>query len=138
MLVFKLSWLGFRFMAGICGLINDGDDGSETRVDDSVGEMNGGCIERPFMFRARLGDGEVIGRSWVWFESITESVASPIDMEDSPPKEGPGNAARGARLIGESGDDEGDGSDRDEESVQETVVVGDESADSDAWVDVLS
>lgn len=29
-LVLRLSWLGFRFMAGILGLINDGDEGSET------------------------------------------------------------------------------------------------------------
>lgn len=28
-LVFKLSWLGLRFMAGILGLMKDGEEGSE-------------------------------------------------------------------------------------------------------------
>jgi hypothetical protein len=42
------------------------------------------------------------------------------------------------RWTGESGDDEGDGSVSGDESVVEKVVVGDESADSEAWVDVLS
>lgn len=44
----------------------------------------------------------------------------------------------GRILIGESGDEDGDGSDNGEESVVDMVVVGDESADSDICVDVLS
>lgn len=50
---------------------------------------------------------------------------------------------RGIRLsdmgnsVGEVGE-EGDGSDSGEESVVEKVVVGEESADSEAWVEVLS
>ena len=128
----RLSWLGFRFMAGIVGLMNDGDVGSETRlVTDDV--ANGGCIDKPFMFLGRRGDGDVMGRS---------RVASPptvrVAMLERPPKDGPGNEARGTRLTGESGEDEGEGSERDEESVQETVVVGDESADSEFCVEVLS
>lgn len=50
----------------------------------------------------------------------------------------PGKLFKGMRLIGESGEEEGDGSDRGDESVVDSVVVGDESADSDACVDVLS
>lgn len=43
MVVFKLSWLGFRFMAGIWGLMKEGEVGSETCVDaDNVGDTNGG------------------------------------------------------------------------------------------------
>jgi hypothetical protein len=34
------------------------------------------------------------------------------------------------RLTGESGDEDGEGSDRGDESVVDIVVVGDESADS--------
>jgi hypothetical protein len=41
-------------------------------------------------------------------------------------------------LTGESGEEEGDGSERGEESVVDSVVVGEESADSDACVEVLS
>lgn len=37
-LVFKLSWLGFRFIAGIIGLINDGEDGSERTLVAVVAE----------------------------------------------------------------------------------------------------
>lgn len=53
-------------------------------------------------------------------------------MDVRPPKVVPGKALRGTRFTGESGDEEGDGSEREEESVHDTVVVGDESADSDA------
>lgn len=41
-------------------------------------------------------------------------------------------------MTGESGEEEGDGSDSGEESVVDSVVVGEESADSDACVEVLS
>jgi hypothetical protein len=44
----------------------------------------------------------------------------------------------GTKLTGESGEDEGEGSDKGEESVVDRVVVGEESADSDIWVEVLS
>jgi hypothetical protein len=109
------------------------------------------------MFRGRLGDGEVMGRS------VLEE--SPIDNEDIAgsgegwcrcgssgggcwggnsdscgnwPKVVAGYDASGIRLTGESGDEDGDGSDRGDESVVESVVVGEESADSDACVEVLS
>ena len=44
----------------------------------------------------------------------------------------------GIRFVGESGDDEGEGSLNGEESVVDMVVVGDESADSDICVELLS
>ena len=44
----------------------------------------------------------------------------------------------GIKVSGESGDDDGDGPERGEESVVESVVVGEESADSEVRVEVLS
>jgi hypothetical protein len=41
-------------------------------------------------------------------------------------------------VTGDSGDELGDGSDIVEESMVDIVVVGDESVESDACVDVLS
>lgn len=40
--VLRLSWLGFRFIAGIVGLMKDdaGDEGSDIRGDER--ELNGG------------------------------------------------------------------------------------------------
>jgi len=119
-------------MGGILGFMNvvEGEAGSERREE----EMEGGWIERPFMLRARLGEGEVMGRS-VLLKSVTVRDDS---VDGRPPKLGPGKDERGIRLTGESGDEEGEGSERGEESAVERVVVGDESADSEACVDVLS
>lgn len=61
--VFKLSWLGLRFIAGILGLMKTGDAGSDAIVFVMVEAITGGWMERPFMFRGRLSPGEVIGRS---------------------------------------------------------------------------
>jgi hypothetical protein len=90
-------------------------------------------MERPFIFLGRRGAGDVMGRSGL--DSEIERLAIPGN-----PLKGAGeNVDRGIRFTtGESGDDDGDGSDRSDESVHETVVVGDDSADSVAWVDVLS
>jgi hypothetical protein len=44
----------------------------------------------------------------------------------------------GIKLTGESGEEDGEGSEREAESVVDMVVVGDESADSVFWVEVLS
>lgn len=40
--VFKLSWLGFLFMAGILGFMKDGEEGSDTWVDEAPEPTNGG------------------------------------------------------------------------------------------------
>ena len=128
--VLRLSWLGLRFMPGIVGLMKEGEEGSDSNEEES--ELKGGWIERPFMFLGRLGAGEVMGRSR--FGSDTVRLA----MLDKPPKEIGAKPWRGARLTGESGDEDGEGSERSDESVHDTVVVGDESADSVVWVDVLS
>jgi hypothetical protein len=130
-------------MAGICGLINTGDDGSDTRLDESE-LANGGWIESPFMFLALLGDGEVIGLSrllmllllLLLLLMLLESFMLRVfKVDDRPPKVVPGKEFKGIRLIGESGDDDGDGSDSEDVSVVR-VVVGDESAEF--CVEVLS
>lgn len=64
--------------------------------------------------------------------SLTVSV---FMLDDKPPKEVPGKLFSGIKLMGESGDDDGDGSDSDDVSVVK-VVVGDESAEF--CVEVLS
>lgn len=128
--VFRLRLLGFLFMAGIFGLMNDGEEGSDGCDEEAAEAAKGGCIERPFMF-LRLGAGDVIGR--ISRGPGSETVRLAID--GMAPKLVPGNALRGTKLTGESGDEEGEGSESDEESVHDTVVVGDESADSDACVD---
>lgn len=54
-----------------------------------------------------------------------------------PPKLVAGNELRGIKFTGESGEDDGDGSDNEDVSVVK-VVVGEDSADSKLCVDVLS
>lgn len=54
------------------------------------------------------------------------------------PKDVAGKDDKGMRLMGESGEEDGEGSDKEDESVMDRVVVGDDSADSEACVDVLS
>lgn len=130
--VFRLSWLGFRLIAGMTGLMKDGDEGSDERFEEEWWPPRGGCMERPFMFRAFLGEGEVTGRDRL--ESLT--VRAFIVLE-SPPKLVAGKEVRGIRFTGESGDDEGEGSENDPLSVVK-VVVGDESVDSEFCVEVLS
>lgn len=66
---------------------------------------------------------------------VTPSVAL---LLKGTPNEVAGKLLSGIRLTGESGDDDGDGSDSGDESVVESVVVGEESADSDICVDALS
>lgn len=61
-LVLRLRRLGFLFMAGIAGLMKDGEQGSDTMVLDEAAAV-GGWIERFFMFLGFLGAGDVMGRS---------------------------------------------------------------------------
>lgn len=60
----------------------------------------------------------------LWKESIPN-----VDLE---------NEDNGTNVTGDSGEELGDGSDNDAESTVDIVVVGDESVESDACVDVLS
>lgn len=58
-------------------------------------------------------------------------------LNDSIPNEAPGKEDIGRRVTGDSGDELGEGSEREDESTVEMVVVGEESVESDACVDVL-
>jgi hypothetical protein len=91
----------------------------------------GAWIDRFFMLRSLLGDGEVIGRSRI-------GASGTLSVVVWRPKGAEVKLLNGRMLMGESGDDDGDGSDSGEESVVDMVVVGDESADSDICVEVLS
>lgn len=86
------------------------------------------------MFLGLRGAGEVMGRC-ARLGSDTERLA----MRDKSLVKGcvGANVERGIRFTGESGEDDGEGSERSEESVHETVVVGEDSADSVARLDVL-
>lgn len=54
------------------------------------------------------------------------------------PKPSDAKEQRGLIATGDSGEELGDGSGREDESMVEMVVVGEESVESEAWVDVLS
>lgn len=58
-------------------------------------------------------------------------------LTPSVPKLVAGKLLSGIRFMGESGEEEGEASDRGEESVVDSVVVGEESADSEVCVKVL-
>lgn len=49
-----------------------------------------------------------------------------------------GNEDNGTSVTGDSGDELGEASDIEDESTVDMVVVGEESVESDAWVEVLS
>lgn len=133
--------LGFRFIPGILGLMNTGEAGSEVTVFDAAWPTDGGWIDSPFMLRGFLGAGEVIGRCKVLISgelSTGVGAGAGFNVVACELKEVAGKLFNGTNPTGESGEDEGEGSESGEESVVDRVVVGDESADSDICVDVLS
>lgn len=85
------------------------------------------------MFRGRRGEGDVIGRC-----KRSGSTTLSVFVLARMPNEVDGKLLRGIRLTGESGDEDGEGSDSGEESVVDSVVVGEESADPDICVEALS
>jgi hypothetical protein len=120
------------------GLIKTGEAGSDMIVLAVVGrplERLGGWMDSPFMFFGRRGAGEVMGLPVGARVDCSGNVRPPTARL---PKDVAGKEESGTRLTGESGEDEGDGSERGDESVVESVVVGEDSADSEACVEVLS
>lgn len=79
------------------------------------------------MLRPRRGEGEVMGRCNRG-GSLSRAVVLAVGRA---PKLVAGKLLRGMRFVGESGEEDGDGSERGEESVVDSVVVGEESADSE-------
>lgn len=83
------------------------------------------------MLRARRGEGDVMGRCNRG-GSLSRAVVVVMGFTAGrAPKLVAGKLLRGMRFVGESGDEDGDGSERGEESVVDSVVVGEESADSE-------
>lgn len=132
--VLRLSKLGF-FLGGFAGgLINEGEEGSDAWKAPLL-ELR--LRARAFGFFGFRGDGDVMGRlslSGKW------TVVSTIFKlwKASRPKDDPENEDSGTKVMGDSGEDEGEGSDSEDESTVDIVVVGDESVESEVCVEVLS
>jgi hypothetical protein len=138
--------LNFR-RGGVGGLTNDGDVGAETRSNGLGGENGAVLMALPreyvpevltarffrfLAFFAGVG-GRCISKK---VDAITCSVlalSGDLNREESMAK-----ALGDMAAAGDSGDGPGDGSVMDEESNVETVVVGEDSVDSEAEVEVLS
>lgn len=78
--------------------------------------------------RGLLGAGDVIGRAKVFPSDMLNSVELPAAWN---PNDVDGKLFSGIRLSGESGDEDGEESERGDESVVDKVVVGEDSADSE-------
>jgi hypothetical protein len=129
--VLRLNWLGFLFMPGMTGLMKTGDEGSE--VTGFPRDAKGGVIDNPFIFFARLGAGDVMGLPLVCVSTtLSESNAGKVPNVVAVRED------KGTRFTGESGDEDGDGSDNEDESVHDIVVVGEDSTESEVCVDALS
>jgi hypothetical protein len=134
-------------LGGVGGLTKDGDEGAEVRSVTTGGGANGADImARPRLyalvvltarfFRLRGFFAEGLGRCMSKKGAVVGSV---IVRSGGLKREASMTYVRGdALLAGDSGDGPGDGSVMDEPSSVETVVVGDESEDSEADVEMLS
>jgi hypothetical protein len=131
--VLRLRILGFLLAFEGGGLIKEGEDGSEVNVS-RVGRR---LSARLLGFLGFLGEGEVIGRSTVSCGGLSNSPIFRL-WKESNPNDDPVNDDSGMRVIGDSGDELGDGSDNEDESTVDIVVVGEESVESEACVEVLS
>jgi hypothetical protein len=132
--VFRLSKLGF-FLGGFAGgLIKEGEDGSDV--------WNAPLLElrlraRAFGFFGFRGDGDVMGR--LSFSGNGRVVSTIFKLwKASKPNVDPEKEDNGTKVMGDSGEDEGEGSDSEDESTVDIVVVGDESVESEVCVEVLS
>lgn len=142
--VFRLSTEGrLRAFGGGVGLINpdtEGDAGVDGPSERSP--LNEPRFKaRPFIFFGLRGDGEVIGRSrFMICGGLSKGFLSDIVSESKllRLKFVAPNDDRGMMVMGDSGDEEGDGSVNEDESAVEMVVVGDESVDSEFCVEVES
>lgn len=134
--VLRLSKLGFLRPASGGGLINEGDDGSDAP------EFSGLVLRlsaRLFRFLNLRGPGDVMGLPSFRGKRIKGVSVIFKLWKESRPNEEPGNEDKGTNVTGDSGEELGDGSDdNEEESTVDIVVVGDESVESEACVDVLS
>jgi hypothetical protein len=132
--VFRLSRLGRFLPVRVGGLMNEGDEGSED-WNPSILELR--LSARLLGFLGFRGWGEVMGRSSLSGGRTGSGSATLRLLKESMPNGAPGKEDSGRRVMGDSGDELGDGSEREDESTVEMVVVGEESVESDACVEVL-
>jgi hypothetical protein len=135
--VFKLNKLGFFLGLNGGGLINEGDEGSDVCDGSTVALKPPKLRARLFGFLNFLGEGEVIGRSVPVGGRTGFRPATFRLWKASKPNGPPVKDDSGTTVTGDSGDEDGEGSDNEEESIVDIVVVGEESVESEAWVDVL-
>ena len=114
--------------------MKDGDEGPEA-WNPSILELR--LRARLLGFLGFLGCGEVIGRSSASDGRMGSISATCRFLKDSMPNDDPENEESGRSVMGDSGEELGEGSEREEESMVEMVVVGEDSVESDACVDVL-
>lgn len=132
--VFRLSKLGFFLPFNVGGLMKEGDEGSE---DWNPSTLELRLSARLLGFLGFRGWGEVIGRSSLSGSRMGSLSTTFRAWNESIPKVPPGKDDSGRRVMGDSGDELGEGSEREDESTVDMVVVGEESVESDACVDVL-
>lgn len=85
---------------------------------------------RAFGFFGFRGDGDVIGR--ISFRVSVLGLSTILRLwNESSPKDEPEKEDNGIKVTGDSGDDEGEGSESEDESTVDIVVVGDESVESE-------
>jgi hypothetical protein len=142
----RLRLLGLLF-GGVGGLMNDGEVGAEVFFSflANIGSEADGFGPRRFVsdvdvlmprfFRFLGFFAGVVGRcnsKKVLGEFSAELFSDFRDLKSDTNEDGV------TLAIGDSGDGPGDGSVTEEESMVDIVVVGEESDDSDAKVEVLS
>lgn len=134
--VFRLSRLGRFLAANVGGLMKEGDAGDEGSDGWNASVLELRLRARLFGFLGFRGWGEVIGRPAL--SGLTGSLSITLRAwKESIPKLVPGNEDSGRRVMGDSGDELGEGSDNEALSTVEIVVVGEDSVESDACVELL-
>jgi hypothetical protein len=142
----RLNWLG-RLLGGVGGLINEGEAGADVFFSflAKVGSEADGFGPRRF-----CKDVDVLMPRFLRFLGFLAGVVGRCSSKKVLGEFSPdpfsafrdrksGTNDEGVTLAtGDSGDGPGDGSVTEDESMVEIVVVGEESEDSDARVDVLS
>ena len=116
--------------------MKEGDDGSEDNGSESCRRFSA----RLLRFLDFRGPGDVMGRSSC--SGVCLGVLSAIfkPWNESRPNVVPEKEDKGTTVVvmGDEGEELGEGSVIEDESTVEMVVVGEESVESEFWVDVLS
>lgn len=141
----KARLLGLR-LGGVGGFTKEGDDGAD---DDGGGFCTGRAAV--FAVRPRLREEEVLTAKFFRLRGFFAGVVGRWSSKNCPSEEpalalsltvflgrkSGENDEGDAFAAGEAGEGPGEGSVSEDPSIVEMVVVGDESVDSEAEVDVL-